>query len=65
MMKIIKDGLYVHAGAAGGPLVEAALRRAHEAGRRLDRPHRLTPSYATRCTAPCTTSCSTNRAWTR
>jgi hypothetical protein len=37
MMKIIEDGLYAHDGVVGGPLAEAALRRAREAGQRLDR----------------------------
>ena len=36
-MKIIEEGLYVHAGLAGGPLAETALRRAGEAGRQLER----------------------------
>ena len=37
MVKIIEDGLYAHDQAAGGPLAEAALRRAGEAGRRMER----------------------------
>ncbi|MFC5959025.1 hypothetical protein ACFP51_32700 [Streptomyces pratens] len=36
-MRIIEDGFYAHDGFAGGPLAEAALRRAGEAGQRLDR----------------------------
>ncbi|MET8832182.1 hypothetical protein ABZX40_41080 [Streptomyces sp. NPDC004610] len=36
-MKIIEDGLYLHDGYAYGPLAERALRRAAQAGERLDR----------------------------
>lgn len=36
-MKIIENDLYTHDGITGGPLAEAALRRAGEAGRWLDR----------------------------
>ncbi|MEU0234858.1 MULTISPECIES: hypothetical protein [unclassified Streptomyces] len=36
-MKTIEEGLYVHNGFAYGVLADAALRRAAETGRRLDR----------------------------
>ncbi len=65
-MKIIGDGLYIHDALAHGPLAEAALRRAGQAGsgwtgfRRKPGTSR-TPSSATGCTAHCRTSRRTRR----